>query len=340
MMKYIFYCGTVISGKRMLRCGLLAPLLYCSLYAEDAFATCTAPNGTLNFTSPVIAQRDAPIGTVLATASVDIPVSCNDAGSNPIQDGSWHVYLSSSNDPLEATSLPYVRQTSKPGVGLRWLSRINGGSQASPTQGPLNNSGWVRGVAFRTTTVMNHTFELVKTGEITSGPLDSMSFVLNYRTPISWIDFGALYSVTSNSVAIQKVACAVTTPVINVPLGNVATASFRGIGDTAGTRDFQIPLDCDDQTSVRITLEGNQDDSGAVGVLELDDVAGETVAEGIGVQLLYGASPVVLGDLTAIGIARADGPFMIPLTARYYQTQGRVSAGMANATATFTMTYN
>ncbi|MBD8453642.1 fimbrial protein [Serratia rubidaea] len=340
MMKYIFSCGTVISGKRMLRCGLLAPLLYCSLYAEDAFATCTASGGMVNFTSPVIAQRDAAIGTVLATASVDIPVTCNETGSNPVLDGSWIAYLSPSNDPLVATSMRYVRQTAKPGIGLRWTNRLNGVSPALPSDVALNDSRFGRGIGFRGTTVMNHTFELVKTGEITTGVLDGMTFGWNYRTPVSGRDFGPLYSITIGSATIQRVACAVTTPVINVPLGNVATTSFRGIGDTAGTRDFQIPLDCDDQTSVRITLEGSQDDSGAVGVLALDDVAGETVAEGIGVQLLYGSSPVVLGDLMAIGIARADGPFMIPLTARYYQTQGRVAAGMANATATFTMTYN
>ncbi len=60
---------------------------------------------------------------------------------------------------------------------------------------------------------------------------------------------------------------------------------------------------------------------------EPTDEADEGIgAQGIGVQLLYHRQPVVLNHEMTLGSASA-GRFTLPLTARYYQTRSRITAG-------------
>ena len=59
----------------------------------------------------------------------------------------------------------------------------------------------------------------------------------------------------------------------------------------------------------------------------------------IGVQLLYHRQPVVLNHEMTLGSASA-GRFTLPLTARYYQTRSRITAGQVSAVATYTLHYD
>lgn len=74
-------------------------------------------------------------------------------------------------------------------------------------------------------------------------------------------------------------------------------------------------------------------------VVSLDAASG---ARGVGVQLLDGQGNVLpLGsNLTLAGYNPAvGGNHAIPLQARYYQTAAPVTAGSANTSVTFTLTY-
>lgn len=73
------------------------------------------------------------------------------------------------------------------------------------------------------------------------------------------------------------------------------------------------------------------------GVLRND--ATDDRAQGIGVQLLYHRQPVVLNHEMTLGSASA-GRFTLPLTARYYQTRSRITAGQVSAVATYTLHYD
>ncbi|CDF92583.1 Fimbrial adhesin [Pseudomonas sp. SHC52] len=88
-----------------------------------------------------------------------------------------------------------------------------------------------------------------------------------------------------------------------------------------------------------MTLDGTRHSSGVTGVLALNS-ASTTVATGLGLQLLYKNTAVALGTPIAVGTTTSSGAYNIDLTARYYQTGAKVTAGQANSTATFTMTYN
>lgn len=73
------------------------------------------------------------------------------------------------------------------------------------------------------------------------------------------------------------------------------------------------------------------------GVLRND--ATDDRAQGIGVQLLYHRQPVALNHEMTLGSASA-GRFILQLTARYYQTRPRITAGQVSAVATYTLHYD
>ena len=77
-------------------------------------------------------------------------------------------------------------------------------------------------------------------------------------------------------------------------------------------------------------------------------LASDSVATGVGFQLLYNGNPVSFGpDSAAAGNLNqfsvmaspaTGGPVNIPFTARFIRT-GTVTPGLATANATFTMSY-
>ncbi|MGY2910505.1 fimbrial protein [Ewingella americana] len=166
------------------------------------------------------------------------------------------------------------------------------------------------------------------TGTITTGEI-----VRNY--PQQDPSFHTVLALTGTST-ITPVACSVNTTVINVNLDDADASDFKGVGSTAKPKDFNIGLNCDAGTNVKLTLEGNG--AGPDGVLSIN--TGPNQASGIGIQVLKGTTPVVLGKQLGLGTAGKTGDIELPLVAQYYQTEAPIVAGLTNATATFTMAYN
>jgi type 1 fimbria pilin len=123
-------------------------------------------------------------------------------------------------------------------------------------------------------------------------------------------------------------------------MDKVSTKDFTGVGATASPKTVTIPLNCNAGTKVSVTLDGTRHSSGIAGVLALDSSGSTSVATGLGLQLLYNNTAVTLGSATSVGATTSNGTYNVGLTARYYQTAATVTAGQANSTATFTMTYN
>ncbi|HEY1847474.1 MAG TPA: fimbrial protein [Buttiauxella sp.] len=145
----------------------------------------------------------------------------------------------------------------------------------------------------------------------------------------------------SGSSAIKNIACTVVNTATDVPMWTFNRSVLPGIGNTIGNTDFTIPLDC--QSNVRVNLSISAGANGAFdssrGIINLDTTSG-TDAQGIAVQILYKCSGLALDTSTFISEPIGLGIRNIPLEARYYQTNDTVTAGTANATATFTLTYN
>ncbi|WP_261372455.1 fimbrial protein [Yersinia aldovae] len=141
-------------------------------------------------------------------------------------------------------------------------------------------------------------------------------------------------------IEITANSCTLDTPNLNFSLGEHQQQAFSAVGSTGREITQQIMLSCHPKTQYSLTVNG--DAAGAPGVIKLTQQSG--MARGIGVQLLAGKNkdPVVLATATAMGTSAGAGTNLqetIDITARYYQTENTVTPGTANATATFTMTY-
>jgi type 1 fimbria pilin len=291
--------------------------------------------------SAITAQRDAPIGSIISQGSVTTGIACTIPGAGP-SDWSWVVYPDSGNVDFGSSTQPNVRATAWPGVGIRWsnLSSVSAGVTATWTRQALNS--WTkssgRGMPLNINNVFTDTFELVKTGPIASGILPSMHLRYFHATPSTNNVDAYLFSLNIPEMPIRAVACTVTQASVVVPMGDfIPKTRFSGLGSTDIEVPFNVALNCDSGARINIQLDGAAA-GGAQGVLALNAQAG--AASGLGVQVLSGGLPVTLGAPMPMGSATVNGPYTIDFVARYYQVGGMVESGVANATATFTMTYD
>ncbi|MFP2412591.1 fimbrial protein [Citrobacter braakii] len=107
------------------------------------------------------------------------------------------------------------------------------------------------------------------------------------------------------------------------------------------TRTYTIDLNCDAGARINASLSGTQSaETANDSILALSGAGMSGVASGIGIQLLYGNTPLKL-DNNIVLKTSAGGQEFPPgaFTARYFQTKNNVTAGSANATATLNITY-
>lgn len=310
------------------------------LTSSEAMARCTAPSSRVNM-SAINAQRDAPIGSIISQGSVTTRIACTIPGAGP-SDWSWLVYPASSNPDFGSSTEPNVRATAWPGVGIRWINLSSASSNAAATWTRQALNSWTkasgRGMPLNVNNVFTDTFELVKTGPIASGILPAMNLQYFHATPTSNNVNAYLFSLNIPEMPVRAVACTVTQASVVVPMGDfIPKTRFSGPGSTDTDVPFNVALNCDSGAQINIQLDGVAA-GGAPGVLRLNAQAG--AASGLGVQVLSGGLPVTFGVPMPIGSATVNGPYAIDFVARYYQVDAVVESGVANATATFTMTYD
>ncbi|EKN5999754.1 fimbrial protein [Yersinia enterocolitica] len=293
----------------------------------EAFSRCYGPDDSVDVNNLIInADINAPVGTVLATAS-GVRTS-----SGWWCDGAWN-FITTPNTPLS----PYgnnVAITNIPGVGMRYSTDINGSGNYQSIISipfPAGDSNKI--------TSLNYLIELIKIGNITPGVYPAQmelgrSFVTEPVTgsPLVLIHFVFL------SATVTNYGCSVLQPSIDVTMGDVQRNSFSGVGSVSESIPFSVQLNCQANTQVDITINAEQDSSNIPGVIRLNQSA-ETTATGIGVQMLYNNNPMIFGSQVNTGTSAIEGNYSIPFTARYLQIQPVVTAGHANASATFTMSY-
>lgn len=280
--------------------------------ATPITTTITAPN--------IVVQRDTPVGTIIG--SVPVPTT-----------GGTYFYCDTDNSPYyyemtlftTASSISGYYDTNIPGVG------INMGSFAYPAKLWLATAG----TKFDATP---RNMQFIKTGNITSGVLTSGRFAIVKASDN--VTVGYTYNVAGGTVT--QVACSIRTPGLTFPIGNISASSF---GSTVGTvpsgaqNTQSLGLDCDAGANINVTLQGTQNpDVSTTSVLALTGQGNSDVAQGVGVELLYNGTPLVLNNRIVLKQS-AGGQETFPITARYYQTKTSVSTGKANAAATLDLTY-
>jgi len=324
---------------------LLQLLAGFALWPTFAHAQCSLGNAglqTLSLTLPaqISIPRDAPVGTVLAQASVsDVFDSNNPTGvwcSSPVT----AIYA---NQIGGLATSNYVIPTPVPGIGY---TLTGNGDAVSTHTASLPASFFTSGCGQPRcwgTIATPLVLRLVKTGPITG-----------VQTPLPvgrWMTLtvgGILAATVSvmNPVQVIGQTCSVTTPSVAVTLGPVPAKTFSGVGSTSNDMPFRIGLDCTGvTTNVGVTFTDVNNPGNTTTTLSLTP---DSSANGVGIQIVapnssvvqYGADASTAGNpgQLMLGTVRNTSTNLM-FGGRYVQTASSIHPGSADGIATFTMSY-
>ncbi|MGU3415358.1 fimbrial protein [Enterobacteriaceae bacterium C34A] len=299
--------------------------------ANSTYAACTFKTkvtAQIAF-SNVVVQRDAPVGTVLTSwthaASRSAMATCN---------STFTLYNQMVFRGGVSTNLSQVYATNIPGVGIKSSGYGAGYEYMNPPTSTVFNIS----SSYTTSDNMSTPFQLIKTGPITSGVLSAEVAAIQYLDSST----NVISQYSTNNAKITALACSVQTQALNFSIGDISTSSFGGtIGSIPGnsSKTQNLGLNCDAGANINVSLQGTQNpDVSTTSVLALTGQGSADVASGVGVELVYNGSPLILNNRIVLKQS-AGGQETFPITARYYQTKTTVGTGKANASATLDLTY-
>lgn len=139
------------------------------------------------------------------------------------------------------------------------------------------------------------------------------------------------------SGVVNVTACSVSTPVVNVPLGEYVTSEFTAVNHTTPPVSVPVTLDCLAGARINAVVSADADTSTNLqGAIKLASGG----ASGVAVQVMdKNNAPVKLNQKFVVDTTLADGQYNFDWKARYLQTQSAVTTGDANAFATLSLTY-
>lgn len=208
----------------------------------------------------VAVQRDAPAGSVIATATTGAYngghtlAGCSENWTFRWELSKWNS-LSSQGNKIYNTNLP--------GVGIRLTTAASG--RVLPYDLAINGGTYVTlgGDGVKA--------ELIKTGNITGGSLDTG--MLARASVVNQFYFA---NVTLNGTnTVKSEACTVTTNPVNVPMGDHRKSEFSGTGSVTDWVNFNIGLACDIGARINVRIDAAADPTaGSQGVMQLDSGGG------------------------------------------------------------------
>jgi len=318
---------------------VLLGLILAVFLPATAWAACSGTPGsfTVNFQPkvPVFNPNNVANGTVLWSsgplfASANSSVNCSPLTYGTIVESGVGTY----NSTYKTYS------TNIPGIGLRFTD------YTTQSYFPVYSNSWSGNNSFNLT--IGFAIDVIKTGTITAGGSISGN-IIQYMVQNGSYPIFYIYLNVPMVVNPTVPTCAVTTPSIQVPLGNVPRSAFSGIGSTSPEKSFTIGLNCSGgaqgvAATIYTTLTDQTKTTNTSNVLSLTTTS---TAKGIGIQIRNGTNIVSYGPASStIGNQNQwmagqsiNGTFNIPLTASYVQTDAAITPGSANGIATFTMGY-
>lgn len=175
-------------------------------------------------------------------------------------------------------------------------------------------------------------------------PISNAAMLILFRNGFITTDLYGRFEPKVNMGPINVISsgCEVKNKTIDVPFGKVSKSSFTGVGSTSSEskQNFQIELDCDPISPIKITFIGTQDSSQIPGAIALNNLADENTAKGYAIQVKHKGIPIKLNQLISLANKNDIGQYNIPLEAAYIQTQSATTAGKANGTLQFNLQYH
>ena len=310
-------------------------LLMFAMCTQSMAATINFPaNGSgvlsnLSFGTSFVSGRDAPVGTVLQTASASVGLNASGLTCN-VQKA---VTVNGNAVPGD----PSTFQTNVPGIGVRFY--ITSGWSSSWVQAPVTQTLSANNGGFAHYTRA----DLVVTGPVGNGtvttlPSMTVTFSGDCLTTASTTQY-----LNAGSVIASR-TCSVGTSSVDVSLPKAFSSDLSANGATTGATSFALGVSCAAGVKVNLTVTDASNPSNRSTTLSL---AAGSSASGVGLQMLNGTTLIAYGPDSAVagntnqwsaGTA-AGGDMQIPLSARYVRTTGTLVPGSVKGLATFTMSY-
>ncbi|WP_350262579.1 fimbrial protein (plasmid) [Pantoea sp. BJ2] len=308
--------------------------------AKEGVAACTVNNASQqpDFPAQVTVPRNAAQGDVLAESNVTLTGLCT--ADNADESNGFTVFNDASNPPWTLSTLPNTVYDSSTGMGLLLEFSTDSG-MSWPTAGALNDAsvGSAKLNAGSEPVPFNLNarakYVLVEQGKLSTGSLPPQVINFNQRAT-SGGESQRFFSLSLPSVNVIHETCDITTADITVDMDTVSISQFRGINSVAGSKMFNIDLQCDGVASIGLKFSG----ASASGRTDVLTLTGGSTATGVGVQILYDEVPVRFDNTTVpLQDPTNAGGYSIPLTARYIQTDSEIIGGKVSATASFGIVY-
>lgn len=175
-----------------------------------------------------------------------------------------------------------------------------------------------------------------------NGPLEGGLYGQVYADP-NPDDYYIRLSVTGGTILSPSCTVAEKSRNFTVRMGSVPGSEFNGIGSTSRETPFNVEVACaaapgNLQSTVSMTMDTTRRTT-LPGVLDINPAGPAEVAGGVGIQVLDGLrKPVEFGKAATVGTSK-NGTYVVPFVARYMQTGAQLKPGVANGTATFTLTH-
>jgi len=243
-----------------------------------------------------------------------------------LETGTWTAVGASSvkNDPG-------VYRTKVEGVGITVKAGTSSYTYTTTPTTAKNSSGttwsygnWGTSFYIR----LEKTYNVPKNGDIGS-----------HTFQMALTDLGTVLTLNVTGGQIISPSCSIADANKIIPLNEHDQSEFTRIGYSTSYSDFTIDLTCNAGTKYSAAITGTTV-PGVNGVVALDNPTASTTAKGIAVWLTDQKNATWnIGTQYVLGTSTNGGAVSIPMRARYYQYQDKVTPGEANATATMTLTY-
>lgn len=314
--------------------------------AEECFYSSGIRIGEFSFDfGQVVVDNNQPVGTVLAHRQGALRnawiANCNFGQSLTVQLRGTQGALVSNTSMWER-----IYSTNVPGVGYR--VQVMGGRESATGALPFEFS--VDGTTPGATTSnyrgwVQFNFDLIKTAKRVGNGLLTPGLYGHAIVANKPQDY--YFRIILNGGKIVAPSCTVTEPSrkLLVPMGRVPIRDLTGgIGTVARDTPFNIEVACQAAPgSVQSTVSMTMDPTNATtlpGVLGINEAGSAgTTASGVGIQVLDAQRrPVEFGKAMRVGESK-DFTYAVPFVARYMRTSGELKPGIANGTATITLTH-
>ncbi|HGV3801642.1 TPA: type 3 fimbria adhesin subunit MrkD, partial [Klebsiella pneumoniae] len=238
-----------------------------------------------------------------------------------------------------------IYSTNVPGIGMRFS---RGGATVNIVYPDVFSSR-----VYNTTNYSlegsRFTLQIIKTAATTgSGTLAAGKY-----TSYDWESGGNPILETylsASAITVVSPSCSVLSGKnMNVDVGSIRRTDLKGVGTTAGGKDFNIDLQCSGGLSetgyanISTSFSGTLATSttATMGAL-LNEKAGSGMAKGIGIQVLKDGSPLQFNKKYTVGrLNNQETRYItIPLHARFYQYGPTTSTGEVESHMIFNLTYD